>query len=124
MSNKINDKESKEKYRKWCCWELNEEEILHVAEEVLDSKNPEGLITDDEMEFIVKDFKKTISAAFVEWEETLKEIVKNNTVDSDKRMINTFKRELNNINERKLCRHKQFNCLICASEIILDKNLK
>lgn len=65
-------------YRKWCCWTLDEEEILHVVSEVFNLKNPKGLVTDDEMEMIVEDFTDRISAMYEEWEENLKEIVKEN----------------------------------------------
>ncbi len=83
--------------RTWCCWVLSEEEILHVAEDVLGSVNPQELISEDEMAQIVDEFKEVLSNEFFDCEEVLTEIVKNNTLDKDKRMIETLKRELKEI---------------------------
>ncbi len=71
-------KEEKTKeYRTWCCWNLDEEEIYHVLGDIINSKNPVGLLSEDEIQEIVEDFKDRLSIAFEEWEENLKEVVEN-----------------------------------------------
>ncbi|MDD3474427.1 MAG: hypothetical protein PHP08_00805 [Candidatus Dojkabacteria bacterium] len=65
------------KYRKWCCWELDEEEIYHILGGIITSKNPVGLLTDDEICEIVENFRDRLSIVFEEWESNLEEIVKN-----------------------------------------------
>jgi len=106
--NKESKEEIKEKERTWCCWMLSESEIEHVAEEVFESGYTRGLITDNELEQIVVDFKKSISNAFDNWKEALEEIIRDNTINSDKRMLKTFKRELTDVQmKRKLAIAKQ-----------------
>ncbi len=66
---------SSSKYRVWCCWLLDEEEILHAMEEV---EVPVSLgldVSDDNKEAfigeVIERFKNSLSTIFDEWEDDL-----------------------------------------------------
>lgn len=96
----IDDKDNIIKEKEWCIYSLLESEIWHIAEKVFDSGYTKGLITDNELEEIVDDFKDAVMVMCEDYEIVLEEIIRKHTLDKDKVMIKTF--EENVKNDRKV----------------------
>lgn len=101
----MTDEKNKKEKRHFCCWNLDEEEIHHVAKEVLGMENTEGLIeeilTEDEIQQIIEGFKDRLSFANEQWEELLRESVMEVSGEINARMLATFKRELGELHRKR-----------------------
>ena len=99
------DEKSKKEKRHWCCWNLDENEILHTAAEVLGMENTEGLVeeilTEDEIQQIVEGFKDKLSESVDNWEMLLHEAVTEVSTEINARMLATFKKELGELHRKK-----------------------
>lgn len=89
----------------WCCWMLSRKEILRAAEEVLGENYAGRGMTEDEIHQIVEDFKDKLSIMAEEWEEALKEAVKNNIIENYERAMDVLSRDVENLSNKGVNEH-------------------